>query len=68
MATNLWASDAVQFPRLLAEIVATQTLDMEALSASMDLSVDDVNELLDRAQLAWERIQAGHLPPPDSFR
>lgn len=56
--TTFWNVDAVQFPRLLAEIVATQdTLDVPALAASMDLTVADVGELFDRAQAEWERIK-----------
>jgi len=53
-----WEDNAIQFPRLLAEIVATQDLNLEELASSMDLELDDVNELLDRAQNAWEAIKA----------
>jgi hypothetical protein len=52
-----WADNAIQFPRLLAEIVATQQLDMHLLCESMDLDMDDLNELLDRADDAWERAK-----------
>ena len=52
-----WENNNIQFPRLLAEIVATQDkLDIPALAESMDLTVAEVNELFDRAQLAWEKI------------
>lgn len=53
-----WADNSIQFPRLLAEIMATQDqLDMLALAQSMDLSVDEVRELFDRAQEKWEQIK-----------
>lgn len=56
---SLWERDAVQFPRLLAEIFATQDkLDIPALAESMDLTVDTVNSLFDRARSAWEAIKA----------
>jgi len=54
----LWNKNVIQFPRLLAEIVATQpNLDMHALADSMDLEVDDVDDLFDRAQIEWEKIK-----------
>lgn len=53
-----WERDDLQFPRLLAEIMATcDQLDIEALARSMDLSVERVEELFERAQVAWERIK-----------
>lgn len=52
-----WKSNKIQFPRLLAEIAATQPdLDMQAIADSMDLEVSDVDELFDRAQAEWEII------------
>jgi len=57
-----WSNNAIQFPRLLAEIMATQNLDLKALAESMDLSVDQVNELFDRADASWENIKAGNVP------
>lgn len=53
-----WENNAIQFPRLPSEIMATQdTLDLPALDESMDLSIDEVGELADRANAAWERIK-----------
>jgi hypothetical protein len=52
-----WEDNFVQFPRLISEIVATQELDLKALADSMDLTIEDVNELLDRAQQSWEDIK-----------
>ena len=58
MANAKWSDDSVQFPRLLAEISATQpNLDFEALCASMDLEIDDINDIFDRADEAWEKIK-----------
>lgn len=53
-----WGNDAIQFPRLIAELVATQELpNLEATAESMDLEVAEVVELMDRAQRSWERIK-----------
>jgi hypothetical protein len=58
MSNPLWDIDAIQFPRLLAEIMATQAdLDVEALAVSMDLDVEQVWELFDRADAKWEEIK-----------
>ena len=55
---NLWESNVIQFPRLLAEIVATQdTLDINALCDAMDLEPEDIDVLFDRAQSEWENIK-----------
>ena len=59
-----WDNNAMQFPRLLAEIMATQEhLDMPVLADSMDISIDELNELFDRAHQAWELIKGGSTPP-----
>ncbi len=55
--TDLWHDDSIQFPRLLAEINATQEIDIQALCEAMDLDVDEIHELFDRADVAWERIK-----------
>ena len=53
-----WDRDDYQFPRLLAEIMATQDkLDYDTLCESMDLTPDRINELFDRADAAWERVK-----------
>ncbi len=54
-----WENDAIQFPRLLAEIVATQEIDFAVLSESTGLELARIDELFDRAQRAWEKIKAG---------
>lgn len=62
MSNTTWNNNAIQFPRLLAEIMATQNLDMEALAESMDLDIAEINQLFDRADSAWEAIKAGEEP------
>lgn len=54
---GVWTHDGIQFPRLIAEIIATQELDLAALAESMDLSISDVNDLLQRAEDRWEAIK-----------
>lgn len=61
--TKAWKNNAIQFPRLLCEIMATQeNLDMQALAESMDLTVEQVGELFDRANDEWETIKQGSIP------
>jgi hypothetical protein len=62
MSNAKWENNAIQFPRLLAEINATQNLDMVALAESMDLPVADVAALFDRADEQWENIKKGVMP------
>lgn len=59
-----WDCDPIQFPRLLAEIAATQGKlpDEPALRESMDLEQAEINELFDRAQRAWDEIKARTIP------
>lgn len=54
-----WDRDDYQFPRLLAEISAVGLTNeqFEGLAASMDLPIANVNELFDRADVAWERVK-----------
>jgi hypothetical protein len=54
-----WDNDAIQFPRLLREIQATQELDLAALEASMDVDREDLDALFDRANVAWETAKQG---------
>ncbi len=55
--SDIWNNNEIQFPRLLAEINATQELDLDALAESMDLSVDSVKELFERANDKFEDIK-----------
>ena len=59
-----WGQDNLQFPRLLAEIRAVIVFTPEqyaALGESMDLGTTEIDELLERADLAFEKIK-GNLP------
>lgn len=61
---NWWGQDATQFMRLLAEIRAVVEFkpdQIQALCESMDLAEGDIEELLERADLAWEKHK-GNLP------
>ena len=60
MNAGMWGRDDVQFARLLAEIraVGLTNEQMEELCISMDLSVREINELLDRAEAAFEGFKA----------
>ena len=61
MPKNLWEDTGIQAVRLVSEIIATQeNLDMEALCESMDLEMDDMNNLMDRIQDSWEDIKREH--------
>lgn len=55
-----WRSDGIQFPRLLAEIHACGLREdqYEAIAESMDLTVEQIDELLDRATEAFDRMKA----------
>lgn len=58
-----WERNEIQFPRLIAEINATQdSLDFKALADSMDLSVEEVQSLFDRADQEWESIKGNGTP------
>lgn len=53
-----WDRDDYQFPRLIAEIAATQDkLDIQALCEVMDLDPGRITELFERAHDAWERVK-----------
>lgn len=58
MHPNNWRNNAIQFPRLISEILATQEIDLELLAQSMDLAIEDVEELFDRADAIWQEIKA----------
>ena len=54
---DLWDNDLIQFTRLLAEIVATQELDIVTIAESMNLTPSDVQSLLERAHIRWEQYK-----------
>jgi hypothetical protein len=53
-----WTDNTIQFPRLLAEILATQDLNLATLCDSMDIAQAQLHELFERADQEWERIKA----------
>jgi hypothetical protein len=57
VSNDKWNNDPIQFMRLLSEIRGCQlTSEQYAdLSASMDLSFDEIDEVLERASAAWEK-------------
>jgi hypothetical protein len=57
MRNNVWTDNAIQFPRLLTEIMATQEIDLDSLAESMDLSCDEVHEIFDRAEKTWTAVK-----------
>lgn len=54
-----WANDAIQFPRLLAELrsFGLTTPQYTFLRESMDLSMARVDEVLERAETEWQKIK-----------
>ena len=54
--SDLWKNNAVQFPRLLAEIRAMglTRIQYDELQAEMNLSRDEIDELLERAETEWQ--------------
>jgi hypothetical protein len=60
MPNTTWDNDAVQFPRLLAELRAVGLTNDQYrdLTTAMDLTFDEIDELLERAETAWQAIKA----------
>lgn len=54
-----WANNDIQFPRLLAEINAAglTSSQYKDICDSMDLTIGDINEILDRAEETWRLIK-----------
>lgn len=57
MSQRLWEDDSIQFPRLIAEIMATQEIDAASLCESMDITLKELVELCERADKAWKKIK-----------
>ena len=54
--TTKWEDDSIQFPRLIAEIAATQEyIDFGLLADAMGITEEDVSDLFERAHKEWER-------------
>jgi ribosomal protein L13E len=62
MSNALWERDDVQFARLLAEIKAVGlTADqVKCIGVSMDLTTEQVCEIFDRAEEAFEALVEKH--------
>lgn len=55
---DAWDRNELQFPRLLAEVHGVlEKSQFRDLAAAMDLDVDQVGDLFDRADAEWERIK-----------
>lgn len=52
-----WENNAIQFPRLLAEIWETCDFNMDALRESMDCTSDQISDIFERAQAVWDAIK-----------
>ena len=55
-----WRNNAIQYPRLLAEVFAIELFpeQYKQLADAMDLSFDQLDELFARAQAEWEVIKS----------
>jgi hypothetical protein len=56
-----WKNDAIQFPRLIAELQSSggfNLVNIGTLAVEMDLSIQQVCELIDRACTKWDAIKA----------
>ena len=55
-----WKNNRIQFPRLIAELMATGAFThgvINNVAKEMDLTHDDVVEIIDRAQAEWDKIK-----------
>jgi len=60
-----WKDNSIQFPRLIAELEAAGAFTNQVtqeLCENMDLTVDEISEIVDRAQDEWEAIKYITLP------
>lgn len=57
-----WNDNSIQFPRLLAELfgIGLTARQYQQLRDAMDLEVEDIDELLERALMTWDRIKEEH--------
>jgi hypothetical protein len=55
---NKWKDNHIQFARYIAEIGRNLSKKQtDDLCASMDLSYDQINEIVDRAEIEWIRVK-----------
>jgi len=54
--SNLWENNRVQFIRLISEInaIGLSPEQYQELSESMDLEIEFIDELFDRAEVEWQ--------------
>jgi hypothetical protein len=54
--SNLWENNRVQFIRLISEInaIGLSPEQYQELSESMDLEIEFIDELFDRAEVQWQ--------------
>ena len=67
MSNENWNNNELQFPRVIEEARAAGAFTHDVFSAmttSMDISREDLHELLDRATSLWDGIKAGRVLPP----
>jgi len=64
-AGTAWDHDEVQFARMLCEILAChEHLDVDALAASMDLELSEIEQVFERAHESWERAKRSTVSCP----
>ncbi len=60
----MWKNNEIQFARLLCELVAAnESLAIEEVARSMDLEVEEVDELFERAHEVFEEAKENILTP-----
>lgn len=67
MSDENWKNNQLQYPRLIAEMEAAGVFDREMLSTlteEMDLTSDEVMDLVGRAQKDWDRTKQGIVGAP----
>jgi hypothetical protein len=59
--SNLWENNRVQFIRLISEInaIGLSPEQYQELSESMDLEIEFIDELFDRAEVEWQEHKKG---------
>ena len=60
MSNKNWSDNTIQFPRLIAEAEAAGAFTpkvAEDMCNSMDLTMDELSEIVGRAQDEWEKIK-----------
>ena len=61
----IWGDDGIQLARLICELVANNDLELQSVAESMDLEMERVLELFERAHILWEDAKLGELDHAD---